>query len=256
MILPKRLRVLIADDEFYARQRIAQLLEGEPGLKIVAECCNGVEAVDRIRELDPDVLFLDIQMPELDGFGVLEAIGPGHMPSTVFTTAFNQHAIQAFEVNAVDYLLKPIDPERMAKAIARVQAWHQVSRTSDIQAQLEGLLDMVRHEGSHLTRIMVKQEDHHVIVKVRDIQWVEGEDNYVRLHVEGTSHLLRTSMSNLLARLDPGLFRRIHRSSIVNMDYIREVRPWFSGEHIVVMKDGTRLTMSRSYRDQFKELAQ
>jgi two-component system LytT family response regulator len=252
----KPLRVLVADDEFYARQRIAQLLEGYPDLEIVAECGNGLEAVDKIRELNPDVLFLDIQMPEMDGFGVLEAIGPGRMPPTVFTTAFNQHAIQAFEVNAVDYLLKPIDPERMAKALARVRAWHQIFKASDVQLQLEGLLDMVRHEGSQLARILVKQEDHHVIVKVRDIQWVEAEDNYVRLHVEGTSHLLRTSMSNLLARLDSRLFRRIHRSSIVNLDYIREVHPWFSGEHVVVMKDGTRLTMSRSFRDQFKELAQ
>jgi two-component system LytT family response regulator len=248
------LRVLVADDEQFARQRITQLLAAESDLRIVAECASGVETVKSIREHRPDVVFLDIQMPELDGFGVLETIGPEHMPATVFTTAFNQHAIQAFEVNALDYLLKPIDPERMAKALDRVWAWYRNSRAGDVQLQLEGLLSVVRSEERYLHRILVKQDDHHVIVKVRDIQWVEAEDNYVRLHVEGTSHLVRASMSNILAKLDPKLFRRIHRSSIVNLDYILEVHPWFSGEHVLVMKDGTRLNMSRSFRDQFKEL--
>jgi two-component system LytT family response regulator len=248
------LRVLVADDEQFARQRVAQLLAAESDLLIVAECASGVETVKSIREHRPDLVFLDIQMPELDGFGVVEAIGPEHMPATVFTTAFNQHAIQAFEVNALDYLLKPIDPERMAKALDRVWAWHRNSRAGDVQLQLEGLLSVVRNEEHHLHRILVKQDDHHVIVKVRDVQWIEAEDNYVRLHVEGTSHLVRASMSNILAKLDPKLFRRVHRSSIVNLDYIFEVHPWFSGEHVLVMKDGTRLTMSRSFRDQFKEL--
>jgi two-component system LytT family response regulator len=248
------LRALVADDELYARQRIIQLLESHPDFGVVAECANGVETVEGIREHHPDVVFLDIQMPELDGFGVLESIGPQAMPPTVFTTAFNQHAIQAFEVSALDYLLKPIDPERMAKALDRVRAWHRSSKASDIQVQLEGLLTMVRQEENYLTRILVKQDDHHVILKVGDIQWVEAEDNYVRLHVEGVSHLLRMSMANILAKLDPKQFRRIHRSSIVNLDCIREVHPWFSGDHVVIMRDGTKLTMSRTYRDQFKEL--
>ncbi len=249
-------RALVADDEIYARQRIIQLLAAEKDFEVVAECVHGGEAVEAIRSHQPDVLFLDIQMPELDGFGVLEAIGPGNMPPTIFTTAFNQHAIQAFEVNALDYLLKPIDPERMAKALGRVRAWHRTSTNSgDIQMQLEGLLAAVRHEDDHLTRILVKHEEHHKIVKVSDIQWVEAEDNYVRLHVDGTSHLLRMAMATILSRLDPKQFRRIHRSSIVNLDQIHEVHPWFSGDHVVIMKDGSRLTMSRTYRDQFKELA-
>lgn len=248
-------RALVADDEVYARQRILQLLAVEKDFEVVAECAHGVEAVEAIRKLRPDVLFLDIQMPELDGFGVLEAIGPENMPPTIFTTAFNQHAIQAFEVSALDYLLKPIDPERMAKALDRVRAWHRVSAPSDIQLRLEGLLAAVRQDDAHLTRILVKHDEHHVIVKVGDIQWVEAEDNYVRLHMEGTSHLLRMSMATIHSRLDPKQFRRIHRSSIVNLDQIHEVHPWFSGDHVVIMKDGTRLTMSRTYRDQFKELA-
>ncbi len=248
------LRVLIADDEGLARQRIRQLLSPDPGLDIVAESADGLETVDRIRENHPDLVFLDIEMPELDGFGVLEAVGLDHMPATVFTTAYHQHAIHAFEVNALDYLLKPIDPDRMAKAIERVWAWRRNNQAGDYHGQLENLLSLVRHSEQHLTRILVKEEDHHVIIKVADIQWVEAEDNYVRLHVEGTSHLLRTSMSSLLMKLSPRQFRRIHRSSIVNLDFILEVHPWFSGEHVMVMRDGTRLTMSRSYRDQFKEL--
>lgn len=254
MNLKHTFRVLISDDEFHARQRILQLLESETDFQVVAECANGMETVDAIREYDPDVLFLDIQMPELDGFGVVETIGPSDMPSTIFTTAFNQHAIQAFEVNALDYLLKPIDPERMAKSLERVRSWHQTIHQSDIKMQLEGLLSAVRHQDEYLIRILVKQDDHHIIVKVQDIQWVEAEGNYARLHVEDTSHMLRASMASLIAKLDPRVFRRIHRSSIVNLDFVLEIHPWFSGEDILVMKDGTRLTLSRSYRDQFKEL--
>lgn len=248
-------RVLVADDEAFARQRIIQLLARERDFQVVSECAHGSEAVQAIRELKPDVVFLDIQMPELDGFGVLEAIGPDHMPPTIFATAFDQHAIQAFEVNALDYLLKPIDPDRMAKALDRVRAWRRNAEPNGLRQQLEGLLASVRQDGTHLTRILVKQDDHHIIVKVGDIQWIEAEDNYVRMHMETDSHLLRISMAAMMSRLDPRQFRRIHRSSIVNLDFIREIQPWFSGDHVVMMKDGTRLTMSRTYRDQFKELA-
>ncbi len=252
---PAPLRALVADDEAFARQRILQLLEREPDFQVVSECTHGGEAVQAIREMKPDVVFLDIQMPELDGFGVVEAIGPSLMPPTIFATAFDQHAIQAFEVSALDYLLKPIDPDRMAKALDRVRAWQRSAEPENLRMQLEGLLATVRQEDPHLTRILVKQDDHHLIVKVSDIQWIEAEDNYVRMHMDSTSYLLRMSMSAMVTRLDPRQFRRIHRSSIVNLDFIREIHPWFSGDHVVMMKDGTRLTMSRTYRDQFKELA-
>ncbi|MBI4912821.1 MAG: response regulator transcription factor [Acidobacteria bacterium] len=248
------LRALVADDEYYARQRVIQLLDGVPDFHVIAESENGHQAVEGIREHHPDVVFLDIQMPELDGFGVLETIGSDKMPPTVFTTAFNQHAIHAFECNALDYLLKPIDPDRLHLALERVRNWHRKAKANDVQAQLESLLAMVRQEEAHLKRILVKQDDHHIILKTSGIQWIEAEDNYVRLHVEGTSHLLRMSMTSLLSRLDPEVFRRIHRSSIVNLDFVREVHPWFSGDHILIMKDGTKLTMSRTYREQLKEL--
>jgi len=247
-------RVLVADDEFFARQRLLQLLKETSDFKVIAECANGKETIDGIRELKPEVVLLDIQMPEIDGFGVIEAIGAASMPPTIFTTAFNQHAIQAFEVNALDYLLKPIDPERLTKSLDRVRGLHRVAHPSDFQMQLDGLLSAVRDKETYLNRILVKHEDHHVIIKTRDIQWIEAEDNYARLHLEGNSYLLRTSMGALIPRLNPTQFRRIHRSSIVNLDCIAEVHPWFSGELVLIMKDGTRLTMTRSYRDQFREL--
>jgi len=249
------IRALVADDEAFARQRILQLLQREPDFKVVSECAHGGEAVEAIREFKPDVVFLDIQMPELDGFGVLEAIGPDKMPMTIFATAFDQHAIHAFEVHAVDYLLKPIDPDRMAKALDRVRAMRRSSTPNSFLLQLESLLATVNQSDAHLTRFLVKKDEHHVIVKAVDIQWIEAENNHIRLHVEGTSHLLRMSMAALLSRLDPKQFRRIHRSSIVNLDQIHEVHPWFNGDHVVIMKDGTRLTMSRTYHDQLKELA-
>ncbi|TAN49152.1 MAG: response regulator transcription factor [Rhodospirillales bacterium] len=254
MIGPTPIRALVADDEAFARQRILQLLRQEPDFQVVRECAHGGETVEAIRELKPDVVFLDIQMPELDGFGVLEAIGPERMPLTIFATAFDQHAMQAFEVSALDYLLKPIDPDRMAKALARARAMLRGTQPDGLRLQLETLLAAGNQSDAHLTRVLVKHDEHHVFVKAGDIQWIEAEDNYVRLHVEGTSHLLRMSMATLLSRLDPKEFRRIHRSSIVNLDQIHEVHPWFSGDHVVIMKDGTRLTMSRTYRDQFKEL--
>ncbi|MBL0313571.1 MAG: response regulator transcription factor [Holophagaceae bacterium] len=249
------IRAVVADDEAFARQRILQLLQHEPDFQVVSECSHGGEAVEAIRKLKPDVVFLDIQMPELDGFGVVEAIGPEKMPLTIFATAFDQHAIQAFEVSALDYLLKPIDPDRMVKALDRVRSMLRGGHPNGLRLQLDSLLAVVNQSDTYLTRILVKHEEHHVIVKAGDIQWIEAEDNYVRLHVEGTSHLLRMSMATILSKLDPRQFRRIHRSSIVNLDQIHEVHPWFSGDHVVIMKDGTRLTMSRTYRDQFKELA-
>ena len=243
------LRALIVDDEDLARQRIRHLLQKEPDVEIVGECAHGVEAVRAIESLSPDLVFLDIQMPELDGFGVIEAVGADRMPATLFVTAFDQHALRAFEVHALDYLLKPFDPERFRAALDRARRWCATGGRPD----LEGLLEGVRRERPWLDRILVRQGDRHVLLRCGHIQWIEAEDNYVRLHVEGTSFLLRQTMAGILQRLDPAQFRRIHRSAIVNLDFIRELQPWTSGDHLVLMKDGTKLTLSRTYRDQFGE---
>lgn len=246
------LRALVVDDETLARQRIRHLLRRTSDVEIIGECANGVEAVKAIEDHSPDLVFLDIQMPELDGFGVVEAVGADRMPPTLFITAYDQHALRAFEVHALDYLLKPFSPERFHQALTRARRWC-VQRTAEGGPDLDALLAGLRLERPWVDRLLVKQSDRHVLVRTAAIQWIEAEDNYVRLHVEGTSHLLRQTMTGLLARLDPAQFRRIHRSAIVNLDCIKEFQPWTGGDYLVIMRDGTRLTLSRTFRDQFGE---
>ncbi|NWJ39951.1 MAG: response regulator transcription factor [Geothrix sp.] len=246
------LRALVVDDEPLARQRIRHLLRRATDIDVAGECGNGLEAVKAIEDLKPDLVFLDIQMPELDGFGVVEAVGAEAMPPTLFITAYDQHALRAFEVHALDYLLKPFSVERFHQALERARRWciHQKDGTGP---NLEALIDGLRQERPWVDRLLVKQGDRHVLVRTAAIQWIEAEDNYVRLHVEGTSHLLRQTMTGVLGRLDPAQFRRIHRSAIVNLDCIKEFQPWSGGDHLVIMRDGTKLTLSRTFRDQFGE---
>lgn len=246
------LRALVVDDEALARQRIRHLLRRSTDIEVVGECDDGLEAVKAIEELAPDLVFLDIQMPELDGFGVVEAVGTDRMPPTLFITAYDQHALKAFEVHALDYLLKPFSPERFHLALERARRWCQRAATEK-GPDMEALLASLRKDRPWVDRLLVRQGDRHLLVRTSALQWVEAEDNYVRLHVEGTSHLLRQTMTGLLARLDPAQFRRIHRSAIVNLDCIREFQPWTGGDHLVIMRDGTRLTLSRTYREQFGE---
>jgi two-component system LytT family response regulator len=246
------LRALVVDDEALARQRVRHLLRRSTDIEVVGECATGLEAVKAIEELAPDLVFLDIQMPELDGFGVVEAVGADRMPTTLFVTAYDQHALRAFEVHAVDYLLKPFSPERFHQALARARRWckHAVAEKGP---DLEALMASLNKDRPWVDRLLVRQGDRHMLVRTSTLQWIEAEDNYVRLHVEGTSHLIRQTMSGLLARLDPAQFRRIHRSAIVNLDCIREFQPWTGGDHLVIMRDGTKLTLSRTYREQFGE---
>ncbi|MFZ1376816.1 MAG: LytTR family DNA-binding domain-containing protein [Geothrix sp.] len=246
------LRALVVDDEPLARQRIRHLLRRATDIDVAGECANGLEAVRAIEDQKPDLVFLDIQMPELDGFGVVEAVGAEAMPPTLFITAYDQHALRAFEVHALDYLLKPFSVERFHQALERARRWciHQKDGTGP---NLEALIDGLRQERPWVDRLLVKQGDRHVLVRTAAIQWIEAEDNYVRLHVEGTSHLLRQTMTGVLGRLNPAQFRRIHRSAIVNLDCIKEFQPWSGGDHLVIMRDGTKLTLSRTFREQFGE---
>lgn len=246
------LRALVVDDEPLARQRIRHLLKRVTDIEVVQECGNGLEALKAIEDLSPDLVFLDIQMPELDGFGVVEAVGAARMPPTLFVTAHDEHALRAFEVHALDYLLKPFSAERFHQALERARRWcapHLAGGAPDLAALIEG----VRQERPWVDRLLVRQGERHLLVRTSAIQWIEAEDNYVRLHVEGTSHLMRQTMTGLLARLNPAQFRRIHRSAIVNLDCIREFQPWSGGDHLVIMRDGTKLTLSRTFRDQFGE---
>jgi len=245
------IKVLIVDDEPLARQRIRQLLADEPGFEVAGEAGNGLEAVTLIETLSPDLIFLDIQMPELDGFGVIEAIGVERMPPTLFVTAYDAHALKAFEVHAMDYLLKPIDRERFRQTLAWVREHPHVVGSED--GRLKSLISELTPAQPKSDRFMVKTGERWILVKTSDLQWVQAEEDYVRLRVEGASYLLRHTMSWMLSRLEQTQFKRIHRSTIVNLDFVKELQPWSKGDALVIMRDGTRLTLSRSYRNVFAE---
>ena len=265
-----KVRVLIVDDEALARERIRQLLHDEVDVEIVGEASNGREAVDRIRELRPDIVCLDVQMPELDGFGVLQELGDDEPPMVLFITAYDEHAQRAFDVHAVDYVLKPVDAERFRTAFERAR-----SRRAQAEAasRLGELLNTVKRlaEGSpaaagsngaapvgengsrYASRILVKHDGRMFFVKTAEIDWIEADRNYVRLHVGKTTHTIRERISHLEETLDPRVFARIHRSTIVNLNRVREMQQWFSGDYVVLLDDGTRLRLSRHYRDRVEK---
>jgi two-component system LytT family response regulator len=246
------IRVLIVDDEPPARQRIRSLLKGDTEVEIVGECADGESAVTAVLDEQPDLVFLDVQMPLLDGFGVVEAVGPERMPVTVFVTAHDQHALRAFEVNALDYLLKPYDRARFKKAVDRAKAL--IGRPRHDAERLTELLAAVRGEPKPPDRIAVKAANRVYLVRVEDIDWIEAAGNYLRLHTGKDEHLLRETMTALASRLDSAQFLRIHRSTIVNVERIREIQPWFHGDYAVILQDGRQLTLSRSYRTKVEAL--
>jgi two-component system LytT family response regulator len=246
------IRVLIVDDEPPARQRIRSLLKGDAEVEIVGECADGESAVAAVLGEQPDLVFLDVQMPLLDGFGVVEAVGPARMPVTVFVTAHDQHALRAFEVNALDYLLKPYDRARFKKAVDRAKAL--IGRPRPDAERLTELLAAVRGEQKPPGRIAVKALNRVYFLRVEDIDWIEAAGNYLRLHTSKDEHLLRETMTAIASRLDSAQFVRIHRSTIVNVERIREIQPWFHGDYAVILQDGRQLTLSRSYRTKLEAL--
>src|SRR5262249_18846052 len=241
-----KMRVLIVDDEPWARKRIATLLKSESDVEIVSECAGGEEAIQAITSSAPDVVFLDIQMPEVDGFEVLEAIGPEHMPSVIFATAYDRYEIQAFDAQAVDYLLKPFDEERFKRALNRARREWDGKVSS--QKVLSKLLDSVRPQRHYLHRLVANSGGRVLFLRLADIDWMEAAGNYVTLHAGKESHMVRTTMNALEPRLDPAQFVRIHRSSIVNSDRVREMQPLFRGEHVLILKNGTQLNVGRAFR--------
>jgi two-component system LytT family response regulator len=270
-------RVLIVDDEALARQRVRRLLQNEPDVEIVGEADTGRGAVDMIRALRPDLVCLDVQMPELDGFGVLRELESDVVPMVLFITAYDEHAQRAFDVHAVDYVLKPVDEERFRAAFdrARKQRAHAVAAE-----RLGELLETVRRladgtatpneargdakgeaaasngangNGNFASRILVKHDGRMFFVKTTEIDWIEADRNYVRLHVGQVAHTIRERISHLEETLDPRLFARIHRSTIVNLNRVREMQQWFSGDYVVILEDGTKLRLSRHYRDRVEK---
>jgi two-component system LytT family response regulator len=252
------LRTLIVDDEPLARERLRSLLAGDADVEVVGECADGRSAVSAIRDLDPDLVFLDVQMPALNGLGVVAEVGADRMPATVFVTAFDRYAVRAFDVNAVDYLLKPFDRDRFAEALRRAKA--QVGRRADagVRDRLLALLAESRAAPqpppSATERLAVKSGGKVVFVRVDEIDWIEAAGNYCRLHVGKQTHLLRETMAALETRLNPKKFVRIHRSTIMNLERVRELQPYFHGDYVVVLRDGTQLTLSRTYRQKLHEI--
>ncbi len=246
---------MIVDDEPPARAKIRSFLERESDIEVVAECDDGTAAVEAIREHAPDVLFLDVEMPGLDGLEVVEAVGSMAMPLTVFVTAFDRYAVKAFEKHAVDYLLKPFDRGRFQSMLAQVRERLQSAPDRELDRRLETLLAGLRGQPAYASRLTVKSPRGLTLVRASEVDWVDAAGNYVRLNSNGATYLMRETMSSLERRLDPRQFMRIHRSTIVNIERIREIRPLQHGEHLVVLDSGQRLTLSRSYRNKLDELS-
>ncbi len=257
------MRVLIADDEAPARAKVRRFLARETDVEVVGEAATGRRAAEQVRALRPDVVFLDVQMPELDGFGVIDAVGLDAMPQVVFTTAFDEHALRAFEVRAVDYLLKPFTPARFAETLERVRrrlAAPPGAATEALRAALAPLLEMLGQPAGdaapppaargerHLARVLVHDDRRAHLLPVDRIDWVEADRNYVRLHVGREVYTLRQTIAALEARLDPAAFLRVSRSAIVRLDAIAELHPWFHGDYRIVLQDGTGMMWSRRYR--------
>lgn len=254
--MSERIRAIIVDDEPLARDGVRLHLADAPDVEVVGEAGSGQEAIDLIETLRPDLVFLDVQMPGVDGFGVLEALGAGQMPVTIFATAYDQFAVKAFEAHAVDYLLKPYDAERFHKALDRAREQLRARRRSSEDERLGSLLQELQARSRFSERIIVRAGGRIVILRAAEIDWVEAASNYVRLHVGSKEYLLRETMTALEAKLDPAEFVRIHRSTIVRVDRIRELEPLFQGDYVVILSDGTRLSSSRGYRERLQELLQ
>jgi two-component system LytT family response regulator len=249
-----KIRTLIVDDEPLARERLRQLLQEEAGIEIVGECANGREALKTMKKESPDLLFLDVQMPELDGFGVVADLPKEKLPVIIFVTAYDRFALRAFEVHALDYLLKPFDRERFQAALRR--AIHQIKRSQpeELSRRLSELLQDLQPERESMDRLAIKAEGRVLLIKIDEIDWIEAADNYVNIHVGNESHLHRETMAALEAKLSPKKFFRISRSTIVNVERIRELQPMFHGDYVVILKNGTRLNLSRSYREKLNQI--
>ena len=252
MVESPLIRVLLVDDESLAREMLREMLHDDPLVTIVGESCNGVEALEAIRTHSPDLIFLDVQMPELGGFEVLEALGKD-IPRVIFVTAYDQYAVRAFEVHALDYLLKPFDQERFDISWQRARAQILRDRHGGTDQRILALLEEMKAGSKYLERLVIKASGRIYFLETAEIDWIEAEGNYVSVHSGKKSHLLRETISSLEAQLDPKRFLRIHRSSIVRIDRIQELQPWFHGEYRIILHNGTQLTLSRNYRDRLQE---
>jgi len=248
-----KIRVLIIDDERPARRKIRRFLESEPDIEVVGEAGDGREAITIIQSEKPDLMFLDVQMPGLDGFGVIDALDGQSMPQVVFVTAHDQFALRAFEVQALDYLLKPFDLERFRKVLSRARAQLQRNKTDDMD-KMSKLLKEIREAERYAERLLINSEERAFFLQIDRINWIEAAKNYINIHTGNEAYLLRGTIDGLHKRLDPSKFIRVNRSQIVNIDSIKELQPWFHGEYRIILKDGTEMMWSRRYLDRSSDL--
>ena len=246
------MRVLIVDDERIARNRIRTLLQGEPNVEVLGECANGYEAIEYLQHHETDVVFLDVQMPGVGGFTLLKNLPPSRVPLVVFTTAYDKYALQAFEVLAFHYLLKPFDRERLSHTIRHVEAELARGRSAGTPGREMAMISIMERKPES-NRLAVRNKGHVFFLNADSIDWVEAADNYVCLHCGPSTHVMRETMNSLESRLNPLRFIRIHRSVIVNTERIRELQPWFRGDYRVILQNGKVLTLSRFYRDRVKK---
>jgi two-component system LytT family response regulator len=248
------IRALIADDEPLARERIRSLLSNSPEVTIVGEAGDGNQAVTMIRELQPSLLFLDVQMPGADGFTVLQKLQPQSSAAVIFVTAYDAFALRAFEVHAVDYLLKPFTRERFEQALTHALRQLAQGGTSGFEPKVLSLLEAIRLQRQADERVAIRAEDGLYFVRISEIDWVEASANYVKIHTGARQHVVRDTLKSFEERLDPNRFLRVHRGAIVNLDSIQRLEPWFHGEYAVVLRDGTKLMSSRTYSERLRSL--
>ena len=249
-----RIRALIVDDEPLARKSLLRHLQFHPGIQVIGECGDGRSAVETIRAERPDLVFLDVQMPEMDGFQVIERIEPRRMPAIIFVTAYDQYALRAFDSNALDYLLKPFRKARLDQALAR--ASERIARNPDPEftARIVAAMDALTARDDYLERIPVPLNGRITFVRVEDIEWIEGAGNYAQLHLVKRTHAIRETLNSLQCKLNPKQFVRVHRSTIVNVSRIKEIHPWFQGYHMILLESGHRVRMSRYQSEAMKRL--
>src|SRR3954466_1087979 len=248
-----RTRVLIVDDEPLARERIRTLLADEPGFEIVGEASDGTSGAESILALQPDLVFLDVQMPGADGFDVIDAVGPDKMPFVVFVTAYDRYALKAFDVHALDYLLKPFDRDRFRQALTRANQQLEKQNGGDIEKRLAAIVNDLRPAKAKTDRFVVKSGGRIFFVRTSEIDWIEAAGNYVKLHVGNDSHLIRETMNAVEGKLSPDVFVRIHRCHIVNIEQVRELQPWFNGEYVVFLKNAPPLPLGRGSRERLQD---
>ncbi|MGD9588112.1 MAG: LytR/AlgR family response regulator transcription factor [Pyrinomonadaceae bacterium] len=251
--MSERIRALIVDDEPPARAVIRSMVDDDPDIEIVGECSNGNDAIEKVAKLEPDLLFLDIEMPEKDGLAVVDALQGPKTPAIIFVTAYDQYAVKAFDLAAVDYLLKPFDHDRMAVALDRAKSNLRELSDTERNNQLVELLRTLTSREDLLDRFVIKKDGRVLLLPVGEVDWIEACGNYVILHTADATHIVRETMKQIGRRLDPKQFVRIHRSTTVNLGQVRELQVHFNEEHLVILKNGKELTLSRRYREKLSQ---